>query len=216
MWGRQAHKTIFSTFGIFAVSVLFCGNVIAMEPPSFPSCLVPAGELKVQYDRGVHGIAGDFGTYHGQDSVYSVAADQELQCFCPPDGQGIQTNWWKIGDMKYKEIEKHKAAGWIYIPTGSVYGLKNKAYLAKNVPYSCMGQPTTTQPVENEGGPGSSTSAPGGGDSPGAGSSGGASSPPSNAAGLAPTGTLMTIFNTALIGALFITGGFLTKKGNRS
>lgn len=225
MWGRQASKSLFSTLGIFAVSVVICGNVIAMEPPSFPSCLVPAGEMKVHYDNGVHGIAGDFGSYTGKDTVYTVADDMELQCFCPPEGQGIQTNWWKIGDMKYKEIEKYKAKGFIFIPTGSVYGLKNEAYLAKNVPFSCMGQPAAPTvpeapeapgaPAENLGGPG-----PGPQPAPGGVSQGGVSQPSSvsapGAPGLAPTGTLMSIFNTALIGALFMTGGYMLKKGNRS
>lgn len=203
-------KRLLTIFGFIIIAAFTAPFVHATEIPAFPSCLVPQGEVKVQYDNGIHGIAGDFGQYTGKDTVYNVSEDMVLQCFCPPEGQGIQTNWWMVGDMSYKEIEKFKEQGFVYVPTGSVYGLKNEAYLAKNVPFSCMGQPSE----ENQGGPGGGGSSSGGG---GGSSSGGSSSGLSSSApGLAPTGTLMSIFNTALIGALFVTGGFLVKKGNRS
>lgn len=210
MWGQQAIKKIISVLGILAAILCINGSVFAMPAaPEFPSCLTPSGEMKANYESGIHGIVGDSNKYEGRDTVYLTSDYNAYQCFCPPSGNGIQTNWWMIGDMKQHDIDTYTKQGWIYAPTGSVWGLKNKAYLAKNVSFSCLGnKPTET-----------STSTPGGSSNSGSGSSGSSSSGSSSNGGgssLASTGSLVSIYQTAMIGALFALGGAMIRRGIRS
>lgn len=213
MWGQQAIKKIISVLGILAAMLFINGSVFARPAaPEFPSCLVPSGEMKVHHETGIHGIVGDLNKYEGRDTVYHTSDYNVYQCFCPPSGHGIQTNWWMIGDMKQHDIDTYTKQGWIYAPTGSVWGLKNKAYLAKNVSYSCLGNKPTETPSNTTSG-GSSNSGSGssgsGGSSSGSSSNGGGSS-------LASTGSLVSIYQTAMIGALFALGGAMIRRGIRS
>lgn len=111
--------------------------VYAASIPNFPSCVNPQGTLKVSYSSGTHGVPGYTNPYQGSDSVYSVTADSLIQCLCLENGDGIQTNWWKIPELSSSEIETFKSQGWIFVPDGSVWGLDPVAYLAKNISFSC-------------------------------------------------------------------------------
>ncbi|MBI2029368.1 hypothetical protein HYT02_03060 [Candidatus Gottesmanbacteria bacterium] len=105
--------------------------------PKFPVCSNPQGELKVEYPSGTHGIPGDSNAYTGTDKVYNLSADRLIQCFCPENGNGIQTNWLRINEISDDDLNYYKNLGWIYIPDGSVWGLENGPYLAYNTSYSC-------------------------------------------------------------------------------
>lgn len=109
----------------------------AVFVPTFPSCLVPQGALKVEHTDGVHGVVGDPAIYRGRDLVFTLSDSTLFQCLCPDNGQGIQTNWWKIDGMSTEDIEFLKSDGWIFIPDGAAWGLASGPYLAKNLPYDC-------------------------------------------------------------------------------
>lgn len=107
--------------------------------PNFPSCSSPQGTVKVSYESGTHGIVGSTSLFTGRDSVYVIDDKTIIQCFCPEDGQGIQTNWWKIDSLTQDEIDALKKSGWIFVPSGSVWGLDSFSYMAKNSDYDCGG-----------------------------------------------------------------------------
>jgi len=112
-------------------------NVFAIDIPSFPTCTNPQSPLKISYVDGKHGIVGNPGEFVGSDSVYTVNDIQTLQCFCAVNGEGIQTNWWKVTSLTQEEIQTIKNLGWTFVPDGSVWGLANTQYIAQNTNYSC-------------------------------------------------------------------------------
>lgn len=105
--------------------------------PSFPSCANPQGETRVVYMSGIHGIPGDTNTYTGSDTVYNLTEETITQCFCSENGDGIQTNWWKVSSLSFDEIEYLQALGWTYIPNGAEWGLSEAPYMAQNIQYNC-------------------------------------------------------------------------------
>lgn len=129
-------KFIFS----FLTAILFLTFstklVSAVNAPNFPTCSNPQGTLIVSYDSGTHGVAGG-NSYTGNDKVYKINENSLVQCLCTTDGKGIQTNWWKATSLDETQVNKLKSEGWIYIPTGSVWGLDQDAYMARNINYSC-------------------------------------------------------------------------------
>ncbi len=106
--------------------------------PNFPACTSPTGSLKISYDSGIHGIVGDTNTYVGSDQVYIVNDSQLSQCFCSSAGNGIQTDWWKVSSLSQSQIATLEKLGWIFVPSGSAWGLDDSPYMAKNFPYSCL------------------------------------------------------------------------------
>lgn len=103
------------------------------------SCVNPQGEIIADYATGIHGIVGNPNTFTGSDKVYKNKETGDVtQCFCPTNGQGIQTNWIKTNQLSQDEIKQYEAQGWIYIPVGSDWGLDNVPYLAKNSNYTCL------------------------------------------------------------------------------
>lgn len=125
--------------------------VFAVSVPSFPLCASPQGDVQVSYSEGVHGIVGSTASYTGKDTVYRLSETQVTQCFCAADGQGIQTNWWEASALLDEDVRILETQGWMYVPTGSVWGLSDKPYMAKNISYSCL-------PGQNGGGSSSTTS----------------------------------------------------------
>lgn len=134
-------KKILISFTILAISLLIGASpAYGVNVPTFPSCSNPSGTLQVNYAGGTHGIVGSGATYTGSDAVYSTGNDTLIQCFCPDSpGNGIQTNWWKAASLSQEDIDVLKNQGWNYVPNGSLWGLENVPYVAKNSDYSCKG-----------------------------------------------------------------------------
>lgn len=126
---------------LLAIIALFGAvkTVDAYQVPSFPSCTNPSGNIKVEYVSGQHAIVGDSKLHEGSDKVYSLFDGNVLQCFCPENGEGIQTNWWKISSLSQNDISSLKNQGWHFIPSGRDWGLDSDPYLAKNENYNCKG-----------------------------------------------------------------------------
>jgi hypothetical protein len=190
---------------VMALFILFSwlllpGRAFAAKTPPFPSCLNPQGTLQVSYPDGQHGIPGDFSIHTGSDRVYRLSDDTLTQCFCSTNGKGIQTNWWRASGLSEEDISVFKSQGWIYVPTGAVWGLSNDPYLSKNSNYNCG--PATG---------GTSTSSSSSSDS-GSSGSGGSSSTPS-ILGFAFTGNIVLIYSILLSGIVLLAGGvFLIKR----
>lgn len=120
------------------VTAAYPVQVLAVTTPSFPSCVNPQGALKVSYDSGKHGIVGMDGERTGSDKVYQLSDyKQLLQCLCPENGNGIQTNWWEASQLSAGDIEVLKKEGWLYVGNGANWGLSSVPYVAKNFDYNC-------------------------------------------------------------------------------
>jgi hypothetical protein len=126
-------KVLILTFVFLALSFNLTS---AFYAPNFPTCSNPQGIMVANYESGIHGVVGG-NSYSGSDKVYKFDGINLIQCLCTVDGMGIQTNWWKASSLDDIQINKLKSEGWIYIPTGSVWGLDQDTYLAKNINYSC-------------------------------------------------------------------------------
>ncbi len=131
------------------ISFLFLTGVMttpafAVNTPAFSSCLnpqSPQANLQIT-NTGTHGVPGNEQAFTGVDKVYSsesnlLSSATVMQCLCPDNGQGIQTNWWKVSELSEEERKTLEAQGWIYIPEGSAWGLDHVPYLAQNTNYSC-------------------------------------------------------------------------------
>lgn len=113
--------------------------VSALEVPPFTACPAPGGTIIASYSDGTHGVPGDPTTYTGSDIVYQLNQSQVVQCLCPPNSAGVQTWWWKAGELSPDDEATLLNQGWIYIPTGATWGLEDEPYYAKNIAYSCTG-----------------------------------------------------------------------------
>lgn len=171
-------------------------EVLAVSAPQFPSCSNPSGNIKVEYVDGLHAIVGETVLRKGSDKVYSLFDGNVLQCFCPENGAGVQTNWWKLGKLSQGEIDTLKTQGWHFVPSGAAWGLTNDPYLAKNTDYSCK-----TSGGNDGGGGGGGDSAIGGGEA-------------SSVLGLAATGDNSVYIAFISLGIALITGGLLLKRNN--
>lgn len=177
----------------------------AYDVPNFTSCVNPQGQVKANYETGSHGIAGKVGSFEGKDAVYTISENALTQCFCAVDGNGIQTNWWKIPDLTESEIKVLESQGWIYIPNGALWGLDNAPYLAKNSDFSC----------KSAGGNHNSSS---NGDSNSSNNSGSTATLASvsggigEVLGLASTGNTVFMFGVALSSGLSLITGLIFKK----
>ena len=130
--------TLVTAFMLFASP----GSVYAVDAPSFPACLNPSGSVIAQYDNGVHGIVGDSVEHKGSDKVYRLNDDTLLQCFCEENGNGIQTNWWRVSALSQNDIDTLVKQGWNFVPSGFIWGLTSDPYVAKNSSYDCKGEST--------------------------------------------------------------------------
>lgn len=153
--------------------------------PSFPSCLNPQGTLKAKYDNGTHGIVGDTRVYTGRDEVYTVSDNTAIQCFCPDNGNGIQTNWWKTENFDVNQIKSYQSQGWILVPNGESWGLSSAQYMAKNFNYYCLG-----------------------------GGTGGGELGIGQVLALASTGNVVFIYATAFLGVALLAGGIIALSRN--
>lgn len=169
---------------ILALSLFYRAPVVqAVTPPDFPACANPQGTLQVSYEDGIHGIAGKTAEYKGSDSVYKLGDTTWLQCFCSQEGEGIQTNWWKVSSLTEDDIQILKNQGWSFIPTGALWGLDDEPYMAKNAPYACTGKILAS-----------------------------AASTAESVLGLASTGNISLIYGLASVGAGSLFLGILARK----
>ena len=168
---------------------------MAVTPPDFPSCLNPQGDVKISYESGTHGIVGNNQTYIGSDTVYTLPDNLLSQCFCSENGEGIQTNWWKVSSLTENEVQQLKNDGWFFVPNGTLWGLQEGSYMAKNSTYACRSQNGSVSGVSDSS----------------AGSVLGASTGGS-VLGLASTGTIQAIMAFFSLGILLITSGLYNKK----
>ncbi len=187
-----AFLTFFLTFIINPVRVL------AVNIPSFTACVSPEGTITSNYPSGSFGIVGKTGSLAGSDTVYKLSDIALTQCFCPLDGNGIQTNWWKASNLTAEEINEQVSQGWILVPDGSVWGLDPAPYLALNINYSCSGGGSTqgSSTTSSNGGVGGQT----------LGSSTG------QILGLATTGNMQLVTLLAVFGVLLTASGVLIKR----
>ncbi len=127
---------------IIAISLVLFTTMSALPVhadglPNFGSCVNPQGKVIASYENGKHGIVGRKDLVSGSDSVYQSSDKGVTQCFCPEDGNGIQTNWFDASKLTSAEIETYKKEGWTYFATGYDWNLKDVPYLAKNTDYAC-------------------------------------------------------------------------------
>ena len=183
------HTTIFISW-LVMVAAIFAPSAHAADFTTY-SCLAPQGTQIVSYDEGVHGIIGSTSIHKGSDVVYKIN-DNYLQCFCDDQGQGIQTNWVNARTLTSEAIGNYRRDGWMYAENGSIWGLTNDPYLAKNATYICRGLGGA---ADGESKLGYGT---GGGEL------------------LAATGSWRSISYLLLMGATFISGSYLLSRPKRT
>jgi len=130
---------------VLVLIVLSAKSIYAQTQPSFPACSNPQGDLVASYDNGTHGIVGRTDSYTGSDRVYKFDDGNLIQCFCSDNGDGIQTDWWRVGQIASNLLDQQKVAGWTFVPSGLPWGLDDTSYLARNSEYSC-GSSTSNDP----------------------------------------------------------------------
>jgi hypothetical protein len=192
---KKINSVSFLIVGLYLFLLPTTAN--AALPPNFPTCATPTGTLKVQYNSGTHGIAGNSNVFVGSDSVYSLVDGNALQCFCAEDGSGIQTDWWKVTSITQAERQVLESQGWHYIPDGSAWGLANTVYMAKNNNYACRGGNSSNN----------SSSVAGASSS----LSGGTSNGVGQVLGLATTGSMNAIVTILSLGLGLLSAGLLMK-----
>jgi hypothetical protein len=133
-------RIVLSGILYLVLSLVVRPQAFAVVSPTFPSCSNPQGTVKVSYAQGTHGIVGSGATYSGSDAVYTLTDNSLTQCFCSVEGNGIQTNWMKAGEISQDQIKVFESQGWVFIPTGAAWGLEDVPYLAQNANYSCLPQ----------------------------------------------------------------------------
>jgi len=193
---------------ICLIAVLFpltAQTVKAVSTPPQFSCSAPIGQTIASYSEGTHGIPGDSATYTGSDTVYRVDSDHVLQCFCPDNGNGIQSNWWKVSEVSEDDINYYQKLGWVYIPNGALWGLDDSSYFVKNTSYSCSSDGGTGGTGGNNGGSGSGSSSSSNSNSSSNNDNGvgGAIGSILGASALAATGSARSIVLFTLVGVIF-------------
>lgn len=214
---RLFNKAGFFTAFFLITLVFLSESPVQAEfiPPSFPACPGGSGNIKANYPEGQHAIIGVTGLQFGSDKVFSIADNNFLQCYCPPQGSGTQTDWLAADNISQVDKNNLITQGWVLIPNGADWGLQPIPYLAKNSSFSCGGG-------SNGGGGGSS----GGGSGSSGGSSGGSSSSSSSSSGgqvlgistLAATTSEslpLQITIAVLLGSALIAYGTYLKKGSK-
>jgi hypothetical protein len=124
---------LYSTIILFGAAT----PAFAVDAPTFPNCPNPGGVQIASYTDGTHGIPGRSEVYTGNDTVFRLDEKRVAQCYCPPDGTGIQTNWFKVSDLTSDQKTELIQRGWVYIPDGTVWGLDAGDWMAQNSPLTC-------------------------------------------------------------------------------
>ncbi len=139
-------NTLIISISLFLLTVFSANPAYAASLPEFGSCVNPQGKMIASYNSGTHGIAGQSREVSGSDSVYQSSTNGVTQCFCPTNGEGIQTDWLKASKYSKADIDVLKNQGWTYVATGSSWGLEDVPYLAKNSNYTCRGNVSVNKP----------------------------------------------------------------------
>lgn len=178
----------------------------AATTPTFSSCVVPPSidSAIADYASGTHGIAGDLGTHTGSDTVYALSDRAVMQCFCQDNGTGIQTNWWNTKDLSLDEIKIAQNQGWMYIQSGSAWGLSNDPYLAQNTTFTCKGSTNSTSNNSSNSNSNNNSQS----------NNGSNGFVQGIASFLAATGTMVTLFIALILGISFSTFGFVLKRNS--
>lgn len=130
-------KALITSFLVSSLFIEVVSPAAADSSFDFGSCVTPkVAASQVNYGNG-HGVVGKSVSFTGVDKIYELGNGNVLQCLCPDKGKGIQTNWLKTTNLSEKEIAVYKKQGWIYVATGSSWGLADVPYLAKNIEYVC-------------------------------------------------------------------------------
>lgn len=186
-------KLVLLAITVLLVSLL-SPAAYALEFPNFPSCVNPSGSLKIKYDNGQHAIVGRSSLYSGKDEVYWLGDGNALQCFCPSEGTGVQTNWMKALNVSDSDRAILASNGWHYIAKGLDWGLDAAPYFAKNFDYQCNSSSSGSDNSSGIGGGGTSA-----------------------VLGLAQTGNNATYIAFFSLGISLVTGGlFLRRKKHAS
>lgn len=187
MWSRKLNFIIISVILFLTVAVR---PTFAVTLPNFGSCLNPQITPSQINTGSNHGVVGSDKPYAGVDTIYKLPDGNLLQCLCQDNGDGTQTIWFKVSSYSQEEILSLQSQGWIYVPTGTAWGLEDAPYLAKNSNYACKGT--------------------GGGSSSSNSDSSESSSP--SVLGLATTGNTLVIYGFILAGFVSLFLGLLLKK----
>ena len=143
--------SVLKYFFLFVFLFLLSNSVVTESKasenlvPDFPNCedkIFTQNGDRAHYNGGIHGIPG-VGNIEGRDDVYTLTEGNFLQCFCPENGSGIQSNWWNVSNLSQGEIDGHKTNGWMFEQSGSGWNLLDDPYLIKNRSFSCS-LPTPT------------------------------------------------------------------------
>ncbi len=205
---KQVQKIVTSFLIIFFLLAFGSNLAFAVNVPDFPSCTNPQGAQTASHSSGIHGIVGSFTTHSGSDSVFQVDSDRLIQCFCPENGVGIQTNWWKASSLSEDEINQLKKIGWIFVPNGALWGLTEDPFLALNNDFACK--------PSGEGGGGTGGSSVAGSSQSQGGVGGGtvlaAATQLGEVLGLASTGNNLLFYSLPVLGLVFLALGLLLKK----
>lgn len=125
------------TFFVLTLVVGASNPAFADTTVNLGSCVNPqVAASQVNYGNS-HGVVGKAPRYSGVDKIYSLENGNVMQCLCPDEGKGIQTDWVKADGYSETDINVLKKKGWIYVATGSSWGLSDVPYLAKNTEYAC-------------------------------------------------------------------------------
>ncbi len=142
------NKLIVTAIALPIVFAASAGPAFAVSTPDFGSCLNPKVAVSQVNTGNNHGVVNK-GTYAGTDSIYRLSDANVMQCLCPDNGSGIQTNWYKVSKLSSTDISVLKSEGWIEVTTGASWGLEDTKYLAKNIDYTCKGTQavSATKPI---------------------------------------------------------------------
>jgi hypothetical protein len=102
----------------------------------FGSCVNPQWSVSQVNKGNDHGVVGHTESYAGTDTIYKSGGNA-LQCLCIENGKGVETKWMDASGLSDSQVATYKKEGWIYVATGSNWGLKDVPYLAKNSDFAC-------------------------------------------------------------------------------
>lgn len=200
---RSKQSLLFAGISLAILLTVSTRQAYAMAVPNFGSCLNPQVAASQVNTGANHGVAGQSSAYSGTDTIYSLQDGNVLQCLCPVEGSGIETEWMKISGISQEELNSFQSQGWIYIPTGAAWGLEDVPYLAKNSDYSCKGSNQSTSSNSNSGNNGQSTATVV------------SASTQQGVLGLASTGTALPIYALIFAGFVSLFLGVFLSRSNR-